>query len=218
MNVLKSDFMKGQPAAAIPAAWLNKVATILNTIEVVDGHVERTESGLGWRIVFDTGPTGYTGPFAASIVGGDELRIGPGTIIAGADSYAWNPDVDGHFAPNTTGSDLTIGFRIDVNPDSGYFTETYGPVVTDDSSQHYDYIFVPICMVDCDGSSFSNLRQLWQGSDILLYVWGNGYTADSATPFDEWWCCSLTIDMLGRLMALSSTLRAWAMDTFEPKA
>jgi hypothetical protein len=50
---LKHDYPRGGPIANLSAEWFNTVALILNEIQGVGCHVEKSASGHGWKIVVD---------------------------------------------------------------------------------------------------------------------------------------------------------------------
>jgi hypothetical protein len=55
MHILKQDFQGGgrAPLAQLSADWLNTVARILNDLDGIGCHIDRTTTGYGWRIVVD---------------------------------------------------------------------------------------------------------------------------------------------------------------------
>lgn len=165
----------------------------------------------------------YRGPFAGYVHytagASDGIYITAGRIWVGSESYYSTlgdlPVVssagdetfafgDYKMTGDETG-DYVLGYRVDVNPDTGGFDATYKPVLIAHRSseigdnayqpsggaptifmQGATHTFVPLGMFYYNNSAdtYSNWRQQWQGSDILLYCYG-WYTTGSIPIVDE---------------------------------
>jgi hypothetical protein len=81
MFPLKSNFFGGLPLASLSAGWLRTVANILNDIEGIGCHIEKTYGGegMGWKIVVDTDPADLEYPFKVTDNGGGSVDIKGGS-------------------------------------------------------------------------------------------------------------------------------------------
>jgi len=159
----------------------------------------------------------YDGPFPGTIrdnegnetLSGTGVNIGPGNIWAGGESYydtgngtafkAWTGATFtfGDYKSDTPSGAYTLGFEIDVFPDTGDFRSPYIPALvahktSDISSSPYSaggndvyvhvqgasHVFVELGTFDFVSGSdvaadvYSNWLQTWQGTRIHVPTWG----------------------------------------------
>lgn len=134
MFPLKSNFAAGFPLAMLEASWLRTVANILNDIEGVGCHIEKTYGGegMGWKIIVDTDPADLVYPFkvtdngggSVSIQGGSWTRNGITVTLAdttltgvGADDYVMLKLGSGSLDPSFYPESLTVSAQATIEAD-----------------------------------------------------------------------------------------------------
>jgi len=81
MFPLKSNFVAGLPLASLEASWLRTVANILNDIDGIGCHIEKTYGGegMGWKIIVDTDLADLEYPFKITDNGGGSVDVKGGS-------------------------------------------------------------------------------------------------------------------------------------------